>query len=1016
MHNFLKKVIAYNILLAWVFSLAFVGVALARAATINGFNVQLSADGSGVITWAPLADVGTYSVGISRPYSEGANKYCISTDFKWVQSTVQASVSVSGLPLTGEELCVRVFPGGDANPGTDYFFNAYKSNTLPVTNPVVTSTPVVNPFTPTPTPTTPTPTTPTPTLPTQTPIVEPTSTPVAGGSLVAIWANDGGDKITRDEHRATTNAVSVHNTVWDGQKIKIFGAKNEVVNFNTILETGSDGARNVTFVFDTLAGPNGAMIKSVPTTGNGVFNWQNRDIELFYIKYLPIKGLSRLSYETYDERHIPARFQRPYTGEGIGTGSWLNRPDHDKFYPEIMVPLELNPTFDISANQNQSIWADVYIPKLATVGLYTGTVTIKENGGIAKQIPVELTVRDFILPDMPTAKTMVAYSKGDLNERILGTAQKWPAHGSSEDLVSDTVQNRLFQLAHRHKISLIDDGINDDSPVINVDQPAQVWVPRLNGSLFTAVNGYRGPGEGVGNNVYSIGTYGGWSWQNGTQVEMQKHADTWMNWFNINAPNTETFLYLIDESNDYPSIQKWSQWTDSAGTGKYLKTFATISLPDAVKNTSALDIAASWFTVGDTATWQNAVNSWKSQPGKSLYMYNGKRPSNGSFATEDDGVALRELAWAQYKKNIDRWFFWNGTYYNDYQGGRGQTNVFQTAQTFGGAPSNDSVVGQNGWNYSNGDGVLFYPGTDKLFPDDSYNAQGVFASLRLKEWRRGLQDVDYLALANKVDPIKTKAILDKMVPKALWDYGVANMSDPTWVRANISWSIDPNNWEEARQELAGIIESKPISSIVDMTRVLQMHFDENASVANFIDAGFYRNDGVCVGFVCPINMNGQLNGAMKFDGKDDRVVIADSDSIDLNKNLSIDVWVYPTATGVYKTIIAKRNTYYLALSNLKPAVYLNGLNKPGWHLANKTLPLNVWSHITVTYDGVNLKIYINGALDRTVTGLIGAIGANNNPLWIGMRDDYITGTSYRFTGGLDELSIYNRVLTGAEIK
>jgi hypothetical protein len=186
-------------------------------------------------------------------------------------------------------------------------------------------------------------------------------------------------------------------------------------------------------------------------------------------------------------------------------------------------------------------------------------------------------------------------------------------------------------------------------------------------------------------------------------------------------------------------------------------------------------------------------------------MYNGMRPASGSFATEDEGVAIREVAWGQYKKKIDRWFFWNATYYNDYQGGRGDTNLFKTAQTFGGAATRDANLGMSGWNASNGDGVLFYPGTDAIFSAESLGMAGPIASLRLKFWRRGIQDVDYLTLAARINPAAVDAIVKSMVPKVLWEVGVDDPSDPTWALTPISWSIDPDKWEAARRQLAGII-------------------------------------------------------------------------------------------------------------------------------------------------------------------------------------------------------------------
>ena len=169
---------------------------------------------------------------------------------------------------------------------------------------------------------------------------------------------------------------------------------------------------------------------------------------------------------------------------------------------------------------------------------------------------------------------------------------------------------------------------------------------------------------------------------------------------------------------------------------------------------------------------------------------------------------LRELAWGQYKMGVDRWFYWESTYYNNYQGDMGQTNVFQTAQTYGSYDGDDEVLGKTGWNYFNGDGVLLYPGTDRHYSEESYDLEGPFASLRLKHWRRGIQDVDYLTLAAKIDPVRTAEIVEEMVPVILWEVGCETYQGECdgWINADISWSTDPDVWEAARLELADIIE------------------------------------------------------------------------------------------------------------------------------------------------------------------------------------------------------------------
>jgi hypothetical protein len=584
----------------------------------------------------------------------------------------------------------------------------------------------------------------------------------------------------------------------------LFGARNEVLGFNLVLEAGNGEASNVRVQFNRLEGPGGFVIGSQAVAGDAIFNYTNRDIELFYVRYLQIRGLSRLSYENYDERHIPEKFQRPWTSVGIGSGSWTDRPDHNKHYPDIAVPLELIPVFSVSGNRSQSIWADIYVPKNAPAGTYTGTVTIFEGSSdnVAFRIPVQMQVRSFTLPDSPSSKTMLFLGYNDIARRYTG--ETYPNAGTPADTTVQQVRNRHFQMAHRHKISIID--ADPGASAWSQDRPRTEWISRLNGTLYTPANGYRGPGEGVGNDIYSIGTYGTWNWQSGGESAMRARTDAWETWFAQNFPNVERFLYLIDESTNYPQTEQWASWlANNPGPGGNLRSFATISYPSAANNVPSLDLAAAWFAVADTTSWQNAFNTLLGR-GNAPWMYNGKRPASGSFATEDTGVALREIPWGQYKMGVGRWFFWESTYYNDYQGGRGQTNVFRTAQTFGSAPSYNDVLGETGWNHSNGDGVLFYPGTDMVFSNESLGLAGPIASLRLKHWRRGIQDIDYVTMAAAINPTRTRQIVEALVPKALWEVGVADQNDPTWQRTNTGWNPDPAAWEAARAELAAIIE------------------------------------------------------------------------------------------------------------------------------------------------------------------------------------------------------------------
>ena len=622
--------------------------------------------------------------------------------------------------------------------------------------------------------------------------------------VTAVWANDGGDKVVRGDCRAT-GKKKVTGSTWDGKRVTLAGAQNEVLGFVLVLEAGAEPASGVSVTFDRLVGPKGFEIRSLPAkTRDGVFDWTERRIELFLVRYLQIRGLSRHAWEPYDERHVPARMRRPFGKGGAGRGGWQDRPDHDAAYPDIAVPMELSPSFSIVSSESQSVWVDVYIPKTAPAGEYTGDLRVSEEGRVTRVVPVSLTVWPFALRDEPAAKSMIYLGYADINGRYLGVRYPTTAEEAQR---SALVRDRHFQLAHRHKLALIDS--NEGGGAWGMDAPRPEWRPRLDGSLFTPARGYDGPGVGRGNGVYSIGTYGSWGWKDGGEDAMRLHTDGWATWFAQNAPRTETFLYLVDESPDTEQIERWASWMrKNPGPGRAIPSLATMPMPAAVRCCLSLDIAMSTLKVALTEDWTRAAMLARSQSGRRLYVYNGGRPASGTNAIEDEGVALRMVPWAQHKLGIRRWFQWESTYYTNYQGGTGETNVLQRAQTFGGEAHKDPVYGETGWHYANGDGVLFYPGTDLRFPADSYGVAGPLASLRLKHWRRGVQDIDYVVLARKRDAKRTDAIVQRMVPKVLWEVGVDDPKDPTYKHGDVSWSSDPEAWEAARRELAAIIRGE----------------------------------------------------------------------------------------------------------------------------------------------------------------------------------------------------------------
>lgn len=165
---------------------------------------------------------------------------------------------------------------------------------------------------------------------------------------------------------------------------------------------------------------------------------------------------------------------------------------------------------------------------------------------------------------------------------------------------------------------------------------------------------------------------------------------------------------------------------------------------------------------------------------------------------------------------------------------------------------------------------------------------------------------------------------------------------------------------------------------------------------------------------------GKYGKALAFDGSNDYVSVPDSNSLDLSTGLTLEAWVRPTSSSGWRTVMMKENG-----SELAYAMYSReNTNRPsGWIRTNPTsgssksvagtsgLALNTWTHLTTTYDGSNLRLYVNGSLVRT-QATTGTLYSSSNPLKFG--GNAVWGEY--FAGQLDEIRIYNRSLNQTEIQ
>ena len=72
---------------------------------------------------------------------------------------------------------------------------------------------------------------------------------------------------------------------------------------------------------------------------------------------------------------------------------------------------------------------------------------------------------------------------------------------------------------------------------------------------------------------------------------------------------------------------------------------------------------------------------------------------------------------------------------------------------------------------------------------------------------------------------------------------------------------------------------------------------------------------------------------------------------------------------------------------------------------------NVWTYLASTYDGANVKTYVNGVLAASQALTLSTVTSAGFSIGWGYDS-----TSATFSGTIDEVTIYNKVLTQQEIQ
>jgi hypothetical protein len=520
-----------------------------------------------------------------------------------------------------------------------------------------------------------------------------------------------------------------------GSPYEIFALPGEIVAFQIVVASGDESLDAVTI--DSTQFPDfGADPKN--------------SLDVFLVYEVPLKRRSG--------------GQRKHESLGWTAQSMPKAPRPPTTIADPLVPIHDAPIWApypsrLDAHSLQGFWIDIRIPEVGPFPMtQSGTLKVSSRDRLLASIPLRVTVGSTPLP-YAAAKTMLYFDPQVVINRT-GTA--------------DAIDGYL-RLIHAHGISSI-------FPVRSATDVRQ-FSSYLSGELFSEARGYVGPGSNRSANVVAIGAYGTMGEPSAQSLANVEEIVAELEHLALrDVPGLcDIFLYAIDEQCKSPRGRQWRQALDAASSQRLrqLRVGHTCSDPPEEQAVDLVMMVAA--TYSPTHAWRGR------QAGKHVWIYNGSLPETGTFLTDAPTLSLTANGWIQATYGIERWFYWESTFWNDdNRGGHGAYDPYATAETF---HNNDG-------DHCNGDGVLVYPGRQLQFSDHDLATLETIPSIRLKQWRRGIQDAGYIELARRSDPTATDRILQRVVRGAL---DAAHGSNRT------PWQDDAEILRQARKALFDII-------------------------------------------------------------------------------------------------------------------------------------------------------------------------------------------------------------------
>lgn len=153
------------------------------------------------------------------------------------------------------------------------------------------------------------------------------------------------------------------------------------------------------------------------------------------------------------------------------------------------------------------------------------------------------------------------------------------------------------------------------------------------------------------------------------------------------------------------------------------------------------------------------------------------------------------------------------------------------------------------------------------------------------------------------------------------------------------------------------------------------------------------------------------------------LTVQNSPSLNISGNaLTISLWINPQPLNVGDSVVIGKfwnatmtspfYQYGIELSGGNtPVFYIGTAGGPVSASMGATLPPSQWSHLGVAFNGSEVRFYLNGLLISSQP-FVASLTARSNPMFIGAD----ANNAQIFNGALDDIRIYGRFLTQAEVQ